>query len=399
MFYTQNSSRVGWIQQVYPLGAQALSLLPSIDWSSFSYTGPIVCTVEQDSPSASFGTLPRIQTVTATGTAKPTEYPYHLFGGAAVEVWAKEVPSIPLHSTVEPSGDIDCQVDGPSITFDSVDPRLDYPEVVLYDAESGYTDLGNAYSKWLLKEVARVFAPLAESVSRAPFERPERERDKELRHADKVVRNGNLLVTRVITPIGRPTIKIQVSVQLALPGGGAAGAPRVTDHCIEFLIPPVYTFQTINYVVLQGIPVQTPWALLQGQVDALASRGKILIDHWERNPELQGKIERLRPFYKFDNHCARILWLAKLIRTLKEKVYTTTTLKSPHSIRPIRKVDAHNILLKLQNSKTEQLCGFHFPQWRKRFLEAMLGLELTGGKRTKTKKQRLRKQKTRRRTL
>jgi hypothetical protein len=396
VFYTKNSSRVEWIQQIYPLGAQALSLLPSIRWSSFAYDGPVLCRPQKDSPSASFGTLPRTETFETAGRAFTTEYPYHVYGGAAVEVWGRDMPSIPLHSVVEPSGDIDIQMDGPLIDFQVPDEVGDEPEIILHDG-TNYTQLGDAYTKWLFKEVVRAYKPLSEAVSRAPFERPERERDKELRAADRVYRAGNLVFTRVVSPVATRVLKIQVSTQLRVPSGGAAGVQTVTDHCIEFLIPPVYTFQKRNFVILNNISVQAPWELLYGQVEALADRGKILVEHWKKNPELEGKIERLKPFYKFDNHCGRILWLAKLVRALQARRFPNTTQAREIFIRPIRESEVDSLLSKLEKTNTEKLCGFHFPEWRKQFVEAMLRtVTLPKGGKRKTRRN-LQRKRTRKR--
>ena len=291
--YTKNDSRDKWIDAVYPYGNSVVAILSQIKWDSFEYDGPMIIETDIELDDTS----PKIYRT--NGKSVPAKVPYEVFGGAACELWGKHFPKVPIHKYVDPTGDIDVHVSSPSIVPENktvqkmIDDGGDDAIKPLMVFEDKFTEYGDAYTKWLFDEIVRLSVELAPSFDGKKF--------------------GKFNMELVIDPKGQ--------------------------------------FRTYTKFKLNGIFVISIYNLLLGQVRGLRDRDEGIRS--TANSTLS-RIDNYKGLYKVENHCARILYLAKLQKYLEDKKDLEKSMKPA----PISQSTASSIMKDVV--KHGEFCSIHF---------------------------------------
>jgi hypothetical protein len=304
--YTRNENRRRWVDTLIPYSAQLASILPSIDWDAFEYEGPLVIKtkiLETD----------KDVIITTTGTMI-SKLSYSVFGGAACELWGKAVPEVPIRKYVDFTADLDVYIILPRFEYHlppikqyTDDPCETGCELVIFNDDK-YTEFGEAVTKFIYNEVNSKFLSLLLSVKAKGVSLPKMSNDIEIANSNLESSVGNFIVNRVISGAEKDMAKIQISTQIN------EDTHTTTDHLVEFIIPNAFSGSSTYYnrMKLNDIYVKHPFYILRDQISALINRGKII-----KNMKDQAKGNNTSPVnsqYKFDNHCARILYLIKLLK-------------------------------------------------------------------------------------
>jgi hypothetical protein len=303
--YTNDIKRGQWVDTIYPYGGVIMSILPKIRWKSFHYEGPLLIEISDDAfeyyKNQGNREIPKLYD-TMGHTLPLSEPPYEVYGGAACELWGRKIPDIPIHTFVDVTGDIDVMVSSPIIVPENafLQEQINSAGVhalkPLMVYEGKYTLYGDTFSRWLFNEVVEHFGPVAGQFNISELDLPEK--TSETIHGDLYAAAGNLLFSRFITyeADNSSTIKIQVTTKVL---------PNTVGDIIEFLVSGDGTVRFLpSKFTVDEIYVDEPYNILVNQVRALAGRSGF------------GNIR-----YKFDNHCARVLYLATLTKFLEGKYY------------------------------------------------------------------------------
>jgi len=362
--YTKELRRAQWVDTIYPYGGVITSVLPKIRWDSFRYEGPLF--IETDgledenwsSPAAGTGTKFKM-----TPTEKPTKLyetvghsvpvsgaPYEVFGGAACELWGKKIPDVPIHKFVDITGDIDVSVSQPTVVPEKailrelIDNAGDDAIRPLMLYQDTYTQYGDAFSRWLFQEVVEQFSAVAKQFNIKELGLPGRDENSETTLGDLHAVTGNLLITRLISE-NKSMIKIQISTKVL---------PDTVNHIMEFILSPHGNFRSNTKFTVDGIYVQGPIKLLLDQVEGLAGRADGIKNTMVERGVAQ--IQNYPGFYKFDNHCARLLYLVSLIKFVEGKPYP----ENRNNFMYMTESYAIFILEKLYKRGRGALCDAHF---------------------------------------
>jgi hypothetical protein len=352
--YTNNLGRGTWIDTIYPYGGVIMSILPKIRWNSFHYEGPLLIEPDsefeyqdnnfeyQDNNFKEGDT--KIKLYDTMGYTLPLSGPpYEVYGGAACELWGKKIPDIPIHKFIDITGDIDVQVSLPTVIPENAilqkrvgehgDSYL-HPLMVYQDT---YTLYGDAFSRWLFHEVIEHFSVVAEQFNIAELDLPKPEEHSETILGDLHAVAGNLLFSRFITK-DKSTIKIQITTKVL---------PDTVSDIIEFIVSGNGLSRSKTKFTVDGIYVNEPYAILTNQVEALAIRSEFV----------KGNIsQHSMSFYKFDNHCARVLYLATLIRFIEGKYYPENNNTFVYMTEGMASI----MLKKLYKNEIASMCDAHF---------------------------------------
>ena len=339
--YTKNDSRDKWIDAVYPYGNSVVAILSQIKWDSFEYDGPMIIETDIELDDTS----PKIYRT--NGKSVPAKVPYEVFGGAACELWGKYFPKVPIHKYVDPTGDIDVHVSSPFIVPENktvqkmIDDGGNDAIKPLMVFEDKFTEYGDAYTKWLFYEIVRLSVELAPSFDGKKFGKFNKNENHETELSDLHKHVGNLLITRNISD-DKTMIKIQISTKVL---------PDTVGHIMELVIDPKGQLRTSTKFKLNGIFVISIYNLLLGQVRGLRNRNEGIRS--TTNSTLS-RIENYKGFYKVENHCARILYLAKLHKYLEDKKDLEKSMKPA----PISQSTASDIIKNVV--KHGEFCSIHF---------------------------------------
>jgi hypothetical protein len=349
-------NRAQWIDTVYPYNGILLSVLPKIRWGSFRYEGPFLIETDgyenDDKEGSTFKVDAHEKTTlyeTSGHTVLVSGAPYEVFGGAACELWGKKIPQIPIYKFVDPTGDIDVSVSQPKVLPDS--PELQelidiYGEEYLRPLmiyKDTYTPYGDAFTRWLFNEVVEQVQEIAAHLNTVTtLPRKDEHLETVLGDLDSVV--GNLLITRHIAE-DKSMIKIQISTKIL---------PDIVHNIMEFILSPHGDFRSQTKFTVDGIYLQGPIKLIQDQADALADRADSVKDTVAKYTLSHIKNSPL--FYKFDNHCARVLYLALLIREVQGKRYPENGIIFMHMDVSM----ANGIVRKLYKNGRGAMCDAHF---------------------------------------
>jgi hypothetical protein len=360
--YLRNKNRAAWIETLMPYGNQIISQLPTLNWNSFLYTGPIEATYQI------FSNNPRevrpVQNITFQGIAKSPKIPYEVFGGAACELWASQFPTPSIRKFVDPTSDIDVMVALPDVSaiHDETGGFLDDPAMILFSSDTGLTELGDQYSRWLFNEVVRVYSPLVTQFDRPLFRLPDISEDSETSLADLAEFYGNLLFTRSVSA-GGTMIKIQISTKIS------TEFSTNVSHLLEFIMLSSGQSNRLSPYQIRGIHTAPPWTLFTQQVKGLTDRSSIILDYWQKNPAKAGKPNRVGSFYKIDNHCGRLLYLAQLQKQVEGKPWPLEG-AVPKQYFPL--LNTYTIIREVQplfKLKSLPMCNYHFRDFRQKLFE------------------------------
>lgn len=374
--YTRNESRGEWIDTIYPYSKTILSTLPKINWSSFRYDGNFILEVtdiSENNNSTKFSIKPRnensiIQHDIQGKLNYMVSAPYEIFGGAACEIWGTKYPEIPIRDYVDITGDIDVNVSLPIFIPDKKYGNdyefkyIDAKPLMLY--EDKYTPYGNAFTLWLFNEVVRVFTEIAPVFNTKELAAPGIDEDSETAISDLNKTIGNLLITRIISE-NRDMIKIQVSTKVL---------PNIVNHIIEFIVLKDGTFQAKTKYVINDVYVQSIYNLLLDQAEGLSGRIMGMRSGVYNDPIGAPTIENYPHLYKFDNHCARLIYLAKLMKHTEGIKFNKTV-----QFEPMTVPRAIIILEKLYKNDSHQPCNIHFgPGYMNKLIEIFETMEHIG---------------------
>jgi hypothetical protein len=346
--YTNDIKRGQWVDTIYPYGGVIISILPKIRWKSFHYEGQLLIEIEDDTLAGGGGfkyknpdnTEIKKLYDTMGHTLPLSEPPYEVFGGAACELWGRKIPDIPIHAFVDSTGDIDVMVSTPIIVPENAFLQEFAAERGIYTLhplmvyEGKYTLYGDSFSRWLFHEVVEHFSLVAGQFNISELDLPLPEEHSETVLGDLHATVGNLLFSRFITyDSDSPTIKIQITTKVL---------PNTVGDIIEFLIS--YDGAVRHYqskFTVDGIYVDEPYRILVNQVRALEGRSVF---------------KNKRYSYKFDNHCARVLYLATLTRFLENKYYP----ENDRNFTSMTAWMAVPMLDKLYKNDIASMCDEHF---------------------------------------
>jgi len=342
--YTKNESRARWIDSLSPYASTIASILPKIDWAGFRYDGLIEIELEEPE---------RPKHNIQCRSVAPVEY--QVFGGGACELWGIAVPEVPIRKYVDFTGDLDVRVNPPPyiIKNDGLDPKLKTAidlspgiDLILLN-EHGFTAYGQALTRWLYDEVVNRVREISPYFNKPGFVVPDYREDDETAISDLQTVVGNLLVCR--SPmLDRNMIKIQVTAKIE------TDSIAEMNHIVEFIFSPKGNFAMRNNSFrVNGIYLQEPKKLLRDQVLGLVGRGTGIIN---ASAAAETRPENYPSFYKFDNHCARILYIAHLLKTLEGKRIAG----SPKPVEQLGKADVVGILEKIYAASCDKLCSKHF---------------------------------------
>lgn len=289
--YTEHIGRDMWLREMYPLANMILSKVVSkIPWNKYRFEGSTLCqiTIFDEDENESF----ELKDIRGFAEFSEHRYPYSIIGGTACELYGKMFPEIGnIHKIVDATADIDIRINLPLFT-----PEIEL-EVVLIMNNGEYTNINDHYTNWLFENIVKLFKKNIKYFDKSVFSLPNASDDYEILRADLSMVIGPLLVTRVLLS-EQNMIKIQVSTQVN----------GISDHFIEFilLIESEERFDKLEqFVIFDSLIVQDPIKLFYKQLDALINRHKedIEIDEYK---------------HKFYNHCARVLYLTKLLIFLRQ---------------------------------------------------------------------------------
>jgi len=370
--YTQDMARHQWVDTMYPYAGVIMSILPKIRWKDFTYKGPFIIEtdgLEGESCKNKFSiNVPTPKIYETTGFCTPvSQAPYEIFGGAACELWGTKFPKIPIHKYVDNTGDIDIKVSLPFVVpknkalTDIIDICGDDAISPLMLYNDTYTPYGDAFTHWLFDEVVEQFRDIASQFNIKELELPGREENSETALGDLDETLGNLLITRLISK-NKSMIKIQVSTKVL---------PDTVNHIMEFIILPKGNFRSRTKYTVNGIYVQGPIELLHGQVKGLKGRVKELTDRSNDTMPL----EKSPSFYKTDNHCARLLYLATLLKFVEGTRYPENRINFPY----LTEWQVNNILKKIHKHGRDAICIIHFgPEYMNKLIHIFKSMEYIG---------------------
>jgi hypothetical protein len=218
-----------------------------------------------------------------------------------------------------------------------------------------YTKYGDAFSRWLFQEVVEQFSAIAKQFNIKELGLPGRDENSETALGDLHAVAGNLLITRLISE-NKSMIKIQISTKVL---------PNNVNHIMEFILSPHGNFRSNTKFTVDGIYVQGPIKLLLDQVEGLAGRADGIKNTMAERGVAQ--IQNYPGFYKFDNHCARLLYLASLIKFVEGKPYPENRNKFMYMTESY----AVFILEQLYKRGRGALCDAHFGPG---FIERLIGI-------------------------
>ena len=361
--YTEDKVRESWIDAVYPYGFQIMSILPKIEWASYSYEGTLLIKKFED-VSISNNENRKFDLITTKGTVKSPDTPYQVFGGAACELWARELEKEPcggwycksnkdklrIRDIVDPTGDIDVRIASPEYTItDESYPFDDNDELNLYiDSDANYTEFGDNYTRWLFNQVVDNFSKIKDNFNKSIFSLPDKNEDYETDVADLYTRLGNLLISRSVI---ENMIKIQVSIKVA----------TEVNTLLELVIlkDDKTSFKHYNKpYVLNNIYLMQPKELLYGQIKGLFDRGTGIYKTVKNKPDWYSNVNNYSGFYKYDNHCARIVYLVKLLKIFDTRQHPDTKF---HFAQLLGQGDILSIIKKIYRSDLlSKLCEKHY---------------------------------------
>jgi hypothetical protein len=348
--YTDDAQRLLWIESLGPHALTVLDIIPKINWERFNYRGPIDYDLD-------FGTYENEKAVMEAGIhtiecESESHVTYEVFGGAACELWGLAVPKIPIRKYVDYTGDIDVRVSMPQMKFQGpIKSILKTNDPIKMDmvllTEAGFTQYGEEITRWLYHEVVEQIRTIAPHFTNKVFRLPEASENHETEQADLQTPVGNFLVCRV--PLyAAGMIKIQVAVKVV------SGETSEMGHLMEFFMTPKGSFKLNNNIKIRNINVEDPFTLLNGQLEGLLGRGKGMLNTMQNKGVV--KIEDYPNFYKFDNHCGRLLYLAYLQKLMEGKKYEGS--KKP--ITYLTEGQALQILIDIYKSACDKICSKHF---------------------------------------
>jgi len=372
--YTKDLKRGRWVDTIYPYGRLIMGVLPLLRWNAFRYEGPLI--IETDGYEAEDigdgdGGRGGFNLRATEGTTKlhktaghsipVSGAPYEVFGGAACELWGLAVPEVPLHKFVDITGDIDIVVSVPAVVPEKASLRelIDncgndcLRPLLLHDGV--YTHYGEAFTGWLFHEVVTQFSGLREEFNIPSLAAPGRDENAETVLGDLHVGVGNLLFSRLISE-DKSMIKIQISTKVL---------PDIVNHIVEFVLSPDGGFRSKANFTVHGICVQGPVHLLQDQVDGLAGRADGVKNTMGHHGVAVA--QDYPSFYKFDNHCARVLYLATLIKFVEGKRY----IENGNIFMNMSIWQAVDILETLYKGGRGAMCDAHFGP---SFIDKVIGI-------------------------
>lgn len=350
--YTRNLSRGTWVDTIYPYGRVILSILPKISWDTFHYEGPMVIETDGMEDDEGGGNKSHKKIYNTNGKCTPVVgAPYEVFGGTACELWAKKFPEIPIRKFVDMTGDIDVDVSPPTVVpenpvllklIDEAGNAVINP-LMLYEGK--YTQYGDTFTHWLFDEVVQKITEIAPQFNIKELSLPGLEEDLETSLSDLNVSIGNLRIYRLITE-NKSNIKIQVATKVL---------PDIVNHIIEFIVSPSGISIERTRFSVDGIYVQGIMELLQEQVKGLTGRADGIMSTMSEHPNIKS-IENYPSFYKFDNHCARLIYLATLLQSVEGKPYAENKKRLPY----LTVGQANQLLEQLYSGGRGALCETHF---------------------------------------
>jgi len=287
-------------------------------------------------------------------------FEYQAFGGGACELWGLAVPEVPIRKYVDFTGDLDVRVNPPKFTIDDpkliadleqddIDPDPSLMELILLD-EGGFTEYGDAVTRWLYEELVNRVRELSPYFNKPGFVIPDYREDDETAVSDLRTVVGNLLICR--SPmLDRGMIKIQVSTKIE------SESTAEMNHIMELILVPKGRFPNMrnNNFRVNGIYLQEPLSLLKDQVSGLVGRSTGILNTISAHPDI-GKAENYPGFYKLDNHCARLLYLAHLLKAVEGK----RVAGSSKQVDSLSKPEAMMLLKTIYASGSDKLCYKHF---------------------------------------
>jgi hypothetical protein len=354
--YTRDEKRGAWVDTIYPFGKTITSILPKINWYEFKYDGNFILEVtdiSQNSESSEFVVKAGGDSIIQDdikGTLENVKgAPYEVFGGAACEIWGSEYPNVPIRKYVDITGDIDVNISMPTFVPDEMyrtDYEFKYTDVKpLILHEGTYTPYGEAFTSWVFNNVVREFTKISPMFNIKELTPPRMDEDHETAIGDLNTTTGNLLITRLIGE-NKDMVKIQVTTKVL---------PNIVNHIIEFIILKNGTFQSKSKYAINDIHVQSIYELLLSQVEGLTGRIAGIRSGVYEDPIGAPNIDKYPSLYKFDNHCARLLYLAKLMKDTEGKKFNTKTKFDYMTVW-----QAVIILEKLYKNDSHQACNIHF---------------------------------------
>jgi len=348
--YTRNEKRARWIDALSPYASTIASIIPKIDWTAFTYNGPIEIETE----------LKEEMTTRTANCRSIGPLLHEAFGGGACELWGSVIPEVPIRNYVDFTGDLDVRVTPPefivedpafiatlhSLGIADFEPYMSSPILL---GEHGFTEYGEAVTQWLYNQVVDRVREISPYFNKPGFVVPDYREDSETAISDLQTVVGNILVCR--SPmLDRGMIKIQLTVKIE------SDSTAEMDHILELILLTKGGFKiSKNGFTVGGICLQEPRQLLLDQINGLIGRGTGILNTREKHPGAD-RVENYPSFYKYDNHCARILYLAHLQKAVEGRQIGD----SQKLANKLAKGDILYKLAKMYEASCDKLCSKHF---------------------------------------
>jgi len=354
--YTRDEKRGEWVDTIYPFSKIILSTLPKINWSDFKYDGNFILEVTDISMNNGSTKFSMKKDENSTiqddiqGTLENVKgAPYEIFGGAACELWGSKYTNIAIRDYVDITGDIDVKVSLPIFLPDKKYGNdyefkfIDLKPLIIHEGK--YTPYGDAFTSWLFDEIVREFTKISPMFNIKELTPPRMDEDDETILGDLNTTTGNLLITRLIDE-NKDMVKIQVTTKIL---------PNIVNHIIEFIILKDGTFHSKTKYAINDIYVQSIDNLLFDQVEGLTGRITGMRSGVYEDPIGAPNIENYPDLYKFDNHCARLIYLAKLMKDTEGKNFDEKT-----KFNYLELWRCLILLEKLYKNDCHRACNIHF---------------------------------------
>jgi hypothetical protein len=310
--YTDDIARFNFIEEIYPISNLLIKSISKIPWKKYVFEDETQFSIINDDTEEE-------EIFNLNVVSRLSSFPYYILGGASCELYGKKYRNVvKIHDIVDPSADIDIRIQFPCLfEKDNLDlnSELKYKEYdMLISYKNKVSNLTEHYTHWLFDEVVKMIEKNVSYFDEYVCSLPDLKDEHETAQANLAEAVGPILITRSYL-FNDNAIKIQVSTKVN----------NESQHFIEFIL--VLNSQDVNSIInrdydikqnekkyqkIDNVYVQHLDYLLDAQYDAFINRFR----------EQTGQF-----LYKIYNHCARILFLLRIYKHLKEKNELTANQK------------------------------------------------------------------------
>jgi hypothetical protein len=300
--YTTEKHRQEWTKTFYPYSPYFIQLIQEIPWNDYNFHGKNQFITENEID-VRHTEIELVELECKTNS----NINYKFFGGSVYEllnIKFKKSLGIDIKDYIDPTGDLDIQIDLPCLELLEGDLEKSYQYKFLIEKPEGITmtNLGEHLSRWIFTNFLtklRQIEPQFSKIFPNSMEFDYRE-DDEAENSDIAERIGNLWLVRTHSD---SFIKVQLVMKISI-----KGESDYISHILEFVLSSnlentieenhcnSQLFKIYDY---SGFPTQTLEELVRGNLSSYKTRIALY----------GGPLQ-----YKLFNHSRRMLYLNEIIK-------------------------------------------------------------------------------------